>query len=356
MSASITRAAFGTANGQEVALYTLRNDLGMVVEVMTYGATITRLLAPDRNGHSANVVLGFPTLADYVAKNSPFPRSGPYFGSIIGRCANRIAGGTFALDGQTYHVGVNSPPSSLHGGIDGFDHKVWTATAVPSTHDSVGVELHCTSPDLDEGFPGALSVDVTYTLTNRNALELGYRATTSKPTVVNLTNHTYWNLSGEDSGPIDGHLLRLNASNYTPLDETLIPTGEIAPVAGSELDFSRSVAIGARRYDHNFVLDRAPGSAELIEAASVFDPASGRILDVLTTEPGIQLYTGNFLDGTLAGTSGRLYRQGDGLALETQHFPDSPNQPSFPTTVLNPGETFTSTTVFRLSVESQSAV
>ena len=238
--------------------------------------------------------------------------------------------GTFALDGQTYHVGVNSPPSSLHGGIDGFDHKVWTATAVPSTHDSVGVELHCTSPDLDEGFPGALSVDVTYTLTNRNALELGYRATTSKPTVVNLTNHTYWNLSGEDSGPIDGHLLRLNASNYTPLDETLIPTGEIAPVAGSELDFSRSVAIGARRYDHNFVLDRAPGSAELIEAASVFDPASGRILDVLTTEPGIQLYTGNFLDGTLAGTSGRLYRQGDGLALETQHFPDSPNQPSFP--------------------------
>jgi len=315
----------------------------MAVRVMTYGATITELAAPDRHGRSANVVLGFPTLADFVAKNSPFSGGGPYFGSIIGRYANRIAGGTFALNGQTYKVGLNSPPNSLHGGFDGLDHKVWAATVVPATRDSAGVELRCTSPDLEEGFPGTLSVDVTYTLTNGHALEIRYLATTDKPTVVNFTNHTYWNLSGEASGPIDGHILRLNASRYTPVDETLIPTGEIAPVAGTALDFTRARAIGGHRYDHNLVLDRAPGSTELIEAASVLDSVSGRVLDVLTTEPGIQLYTGNHLEGQ--------YRPGDGLVLETQHFPDSPNHPNFPSTVLNPGETFTSTTVFRLSVE-----
>ena len=293
MGASITGAPFGTANGEAVELYTLRNDAGVVVKVMTYGATITELLAPDRNGRPANVVLGFPTLAEYVARNSPPSGGGPYFGSIVGRYANRIANGTFTLNGQTYHVGVNTPPNSLHGGFDGLDHKLWAAAAVPASREGVGLELRCTSPDLEEGFPGRLSVDVTYTLTNRNALELEYRATTTKPTVVNFTNHTYWNLAGEGSGPIDDHLLRLNASHYTPVDEALIPTGEIAPVAGTALDFTHSLAIGARRYDHNFVLNRAPGSAALIEAAHVLDPASGRMLVVLTTEPALQLYTGN---------------------------------------------------------------
>lgn len=343
-------APFGRANGRAVDLYTLRNAAGMEVRVMTYGATVIQLLVPDRRGRPANVVLGLPTLADYVANNSPFPAGGPYFGSVIGRYANRIANGSFVLDGRTYDVGVNAAPSSLHGGIDGFDRKVWSAAVLPATRNRVGLELHYTSPHREEGYPGALSVDVTYALTNRNALRIGYRATSSKPTVLNLTNHTYWNLAGEGSGTIDDHVVRLNASHYTPIDAALLPTGEIAPVAGTPFDFTQSVAIGDRRYDHNWVLDRAPGSAKLIEAARVFDPGSGRTLEVLTTEPGIQLYTGNFLDGTLAGTSGKAYRLGDGLALETQHFPDSPNRPAFPSTVLRPGETFTSTTVFRLSV------
>jgi aldose 1-epimerase len=339
---SITSAPFGNANGRPVDLYTLRNEMGMVVAVMTYGATITELQTPDRDGHAANVVLGFPTLSDYVAKNSPSTGGGPYFGSIIGRYANRIANGRFTLDGRTHQVGINVPPNSLHGGFDGFDHKVWAATAVPTTADSVGLELRCTSPHLEEGFPGTLSVEVGYTLTNRNALEIRYRATTSETTVVNLTNHTYWNLAGEGSGAIDDHLLRLRASHYTPVDEMMIPTGEIAAVAGTTYDLTRSLAIGARRYDHNFVLDRAPDSTDLIEAAWLSDPASGRVLEVLTTEPAVQLYTGNHLAGT--------YRPGDGLAFETQHFPDSPNHPHFPTTVLQPGETFASTTVYRLSV------
>ena len=348
---SITRSPFGAVHGQTVDLYTLDNGAGMAVMVMTYGATVTQLLAPDRNGRSANVVLGLPTLADYVAKNSPSSLGGPYFGSIVGRYANRIANGTFTLDGRTYRVGVNDPPNSLHGGLDGLDHKVWTATVVPATRDSVGLELRCTSPDLEEGFPGALAVGVTYTLTDRNALELDYRATTSETTVVNLTSHIYWNLGGEAAGPIDDHVVRLDASRYTPVDETLIPTGEIAPVAGTPFDLTRAKPIGSGRYDHNFVLDRAPGSTDLIEAAGVQHPASGRRLEVLTTEPGIQFYSGNFLDGTLAGTSGKAYGQRDGFVLETQHFPDSPNRPDFPSTVLHPGETFRSSTVFRLSVE-----
>jgi aldose 1-epimerase len=346
---SITRSPFGTAHGQKVDLYTLDNGAGMVVMVITYGATVTQLFAPDRHGRSANVVLGLPTLADYVAKNSPSSLGGPYFGSIVGRYANRIAKGTFTLDGRTHRVGVNAPPNSLHGGLDGLDHKVWTATEVPATRGRVGLELSCTSPDLEEGFPGALAVGVTYTLTDGNVLQLDYRATTSETTVVNLTSHIYWNLGGEAAGPIDDHVLRIDASHYTPVDEALLPTGEIAPVAGTQFDFTRARPIGNGWYDHNFVLDRAPGSTGLIDAAGVHHPASGRRLDVLTTEPGIQFYTGNFLDGTLAGTSGKAYRQRDGFALETQHFPDSPNHPNFPSTVLHPGETFASTTVFRLS-------
>jgi aldose 1-epimerase len=339
---SIAREPFGTARGEAVDLYTLRNATGMVVRIATFGATITQLLVPGRSGGSANVVLGLPTLADYVAGNSP------YFGSVIGRYANRIADGTFALEGRTHRLAVNDPPNSLHGGAVGFDQKVWTATVVPATAERVGLRLEYTSQDQEEGFPGTLSVAVTYTLTSRDALELAYAATTTETTIVNLTSHPYWNLSGEGSGPIHEHVLRLNASHYLPVDATLIPTGEIAPVAGTRFDFTRAKAIGDEPYDHNFVLDRPPGPVELVEAATVHDPASGRTLEVLTTEPGVQLYSGSHLDGTLAGTSGGVYGPRAGLVLETQHYPDSPNQPHFPSTVLRPGERFESTTVFRL--------
>src|SRR4249919_927388 len=359
---SITKEPFGSTGGMAVDRYTLDNGKGMVVKIITYGGTIQELWVPDKRGRSANVVLGFPTLDDYVAKNSPFPAGGPYFGSIIGRYANRIAKGAFTLDGATYHLPINNPPNSLHGGIDGFDNKVWTATVVPPKHGSVGLKLHYTSPDGEEGYPGTLSVDVTYLLTRDDALWIKYRATVDgKATVLNLTNHSYWNLSGEGSGDIYDHVLWLNADSYTPVDSTLIPTGAIDPVAGTPFDFTKPTAIGdrirdatnqqiafGRGYDHNWVLNR-PNSTALVPAARVFDPASGRVLKIDTTEPGIQFYSGNFLDGTLAGTSGKFYRQSDGFALETQHYPNSPNQPNFPSTVLRPGQTFASTTVFALS-------
>jgi aldose 1-epimerase len=363
---SITSEPFGTApGGIPVQRYTLDSGRGEVVKILTYGGTIQELWLPDRRGDSANVVLGFPTLADYVNKNSS-PLAGPYFGSIIGRYANRIANGRFSLNGQTYQLAINNPPNSLHGGIEGFDNKVWSATVIGPSRDSVGLKLHYTSPNGEENYPAGLSVDVTYTLRNDNSLWIDYRAQNldaSLSTVLNLTNHTYWNLSGEGSGPIYDHVLWLNADHYTPVNATLIPTGAIDPVAGTPLDFTTPAAIGdrirdnfpqlviGRGYDHNFVLNRVPGSTNLIPAARVFDPASKRALEVDTTEPGIQFYSGNFLDGTLYGTSGHAYRQSDGLALETQHYPDSPNHPSFPSTVLGPGQVFTSTTVFRLSAK-----
>lgn len=323
---------------------------------MTYGGIVRRVLASGRDGALANVVLGRPTLADYIADNTPF------FGAIIGRCANRIANATFTLDGVVHHVDANDGPNSLHGGAIGFDKRVWEASVVSPGRDAVALRLRCTSPDGEMGYPGTVSVDVTYTLSDERSLRLDYRASTDAPTIVNLTQHTYWNLAGEGSGAVYDHVLTLNAGRYTPVDSMLLPTGEIAPVEGTPFDFTRSTEIGARirdgvdqlavahGYDHNFVLDR-PDSNSLAPAASVSEPTSGRRLDVYTTEPGIQLYTGNHLDGSLRGTSGKLVRQGDGFTLETQHFPDAPNHPSFPSIVLRPGRAYESTTVYRLPLE-----
>jgi aldose 1-epimerase len=352
---SITKQPFGTVDGQSVDLYTLTNARGMEVKIMTYGGIIQSIKVPDWSGQMANVALGFSTLDDYVTKNSP------YFGAIIGRYANRIAKGMFTLDGVTYQLPVNNGPNSLHGGLKGFDKRVWQATEVHAGH-TVGLTLSRISPDGEEGYPGTLAVTVTYTLTNRNALRIHYRATTDKPTIINLTNHTYFNLAGEGSGDVYDQLLRINADHFTPVDATLIPTGAIDPVAGTPLDFTRPTAIGERirdsfeqivlahGYDHNFVLNRPrPDDTSLILAASAHDPKSGRTLRIYTTEPGIQFYAGNFLDGSLVGTSGKVYRQSDGFALETQHFPDSPNHPNFPSTVLRPGQEFTSTTIYKFS-------
>jgi aldose 1-epimerase len=293
-------------------------------------------------------------LEDYVAQN-------PYFGTITGRYANRIANARFALEGHEYRLAVNNGPNALHGGKAGFDKKVWRAEEA-SSPDGVAAVLSYRSPDGEEGYPGNLDVRVTYTLTDADELRIDYRATTDQPTVVNLINHSYFNLAGDGSGNVLGHELRLAASGFTPVDATLIPTGAIAKVAGTPFDFQTPKPIGrdirmgdeqlvrGRGYDHNFVLDK-PQAGALSLAARVREPRSGRVMEVHTTEPGVQLYTGNFLDATLVGAAGKVYRQSDGFCLETQHFPDSPNQPSFPSTLLRPGEEFKSTTVFRFSVD-----
>ena len=340
------------ADGAMVHRWTLANDRGMTVAVLTYGGIVQTLEVPDRDGVPANVVLGLPTVDEYAAGNAP------YLGALIGRFANRIAGGAFTLDGRTYRLPVNNPPSSLHGGTEGFDKRVWSATGADG-----GVELAYTSPDGEMGYPGTLEVRARYTLTAGNELRIDYAATTDAPTHLNLTNHSYLNLAGEAAGTIEGHRLQLHASRYTPTDATSIPTGELTPVAGTPLDFTSPHAIGERigdddeqlrfglGYDHNYVLDRPPGGqGNLVPAARVTDPVSGRVLEVATTEPGVQLYSGNQLDGSLTGTGGVAYGPRAGLCLETQHFPDSPNQPGFPSTVLRPGETYRSATVYRFGV------
>jgi aldose 1-epimerase len=337
VTTSIQRRPFGkTPDGEAVDLFVLGGPGGVEASILTYGAALQALLAPDRGGHRGNVGLGFATLAGYVENTEH------YFGATVGRYANRIAGARFALDGIVHELDRNDGKSCLHGGARGFHTRVWDVVEAADG----ALRLAYSSPDGEMGFPGDLDVRVEYRLEGTELL-IDYEAATSAPTVVNLTNHTCWNLAGEGTGSVEGHVLTLNASAFTPVDATLIPTGEIRPVDGTPLDFRVPTPIGARDcgYDHNVVVDRRDDS--LVLAARVLDPASGRTLEVLTTEPGLQLYTGTALDGSLVGTSGRRYRRGDCIALETQHFPDSPNRPGFPSTVLLPGETFTSTTVYR---------
>ena len=354
-AAGITSEPWGEVDGEAVTLYTLTNATGMEVKITNYGGIITSVMVPDRDGNMADVTLGFDNLDEYVAGH-------PYFGNITGRYANRIARGTFDIDGEDFYLAVNNAPNTLHGGVKGFDKVVWAAEEMTGTGE-VGIKLSRVSPDMEEGYPGNLAVDVTYTLTDSDEIRIDYHATTDESTHVNLTNHAYWNLGGEGTGTADGHELQLMASNYTPVDASLIPTGEIAPVAGTPLDFTAAHPIGerirdnfeqlllGRGYDHNFVLDRpSPDDTSLIVAAVVVEPDSGRTLTISTTEPGIQFYSGNFLDATEVGAAGKMYRQGDAFALETQHYPDSPNQEDFPDTLLEPGEEFNSTTIYAFSV------
>ena len=357
LPAGVRCVPFGTTtDGRDVDLYTLTNAHALSLSFLTLGGIIVSLRVPDRDGALADIVLGHDTLADYEAD----PR---YFGALIGRYANRIPGGRFEIDGAEYRVETNNGTSHLHGGPGGFHAAVWRAEAF-ADDDGVGAALHHVSPDGDEGYPGTLAVRVRYTLTHDDALVVDYRATTDRATPVNLTQHTYFNLAGHDAGDVGAHVLTLHASRYTPVNDALIPTGELASVAGTPFDFTSPHVIGARvgdddvqlargdGYDHNFVIDNFVtdgDAAALRDAARLYDPATGRVLDVLTTEPGIQVYAGGGLAAGPPGKGGRPYGRRGGVALETQHFPDSPNQPCFPSTILRPGEAYTSRTVFRFS-------
>ena len=343
-----TATSFGhTIDGLEVQLFTLRNAHGATATISSYGGTLTSLLVPDRKGQLGDVVLGFEDVSDY--QSPAFRKANPYFGALIGRYGNRIAQGRFTLDGMAYHLVANNGPNALHGGTVGFDQRIWQATpGTAAAGETLTLTYH--SPDGEEGYPGNLTVTVVFTLTDDHALRLAYTATTDSATPLNLTNHAYFNLSHGTSKDVLSHEITLAADRYTVVDATLIPTGELRPVAGTPFDFTAAHAIGARiaqvpgGYDHNFVLNPAG------PAARVFDPASGRTLEVTTDQPGIQLYTGNLLDGSLTGKGGTVYGPHAGFCLETQHFPDSPNQPGFPSTILRPGEVFQSTTIYQFGV------
>jgi aldose 1-epimerase len=370
---TLTSQLYGkTSGGLDVFEYTLTNAKGMEVKIITFGGIITSVRVPDRKHHMDNVTLGFNNLSDYETKNNP------YFGAIIGRYGNRIANGVFTLNGVTYCLDANNGPNSLHGGGKGFDKQVWEVAEEINDATGVGIKLHYLSPAGDGwtgdfpnancpagsqfGYPGDLDTFVTYTLNDKNQIVINYEATTNAPTVVNLTNHAYWNLTGEGTSAIYNHWLTLNAPMFTPVDSTLIPTGELRPVAGTPFDLTQRKRIGddirsndeqivfGRGFDHNWVLNPPMPNKSLAWAAKLFDPKSGRRLVIWTDQPGIQFYSGNFLDGTLYGTSNRAYRQSDGLALETQHYPDSPNHPDFPSTVLMPDDTYQSTTIYAFSV------
>jgi len=352
---TLTQASFGkTTDGQEITQYTLTNA-GITAKVIDYGAILTELHVPDAKGNVADVVLGFDNVKQYETES-------PYFGATTGRVANRIAKGKFTLDGKEYTLATNNAPNHLHGGIVGFNKKIWKAETL-KTIEGPAVKFSYTSPDGEEGYPGNLAVEVTYTLTKDAELRVDYKATTDKATPINLTHHTYFNLAGQGNGTILKHELELTADHYTPVDATLIPTGNIAKVEGTVFDFRRPAPIGGRihllkgdaatkdpgGYDLNYVLNNQTGNVAL--AAKLHDPSTGRIMEIWTDEPGIQFYTGNFLDGSLTGKAGKVYQKHFGLCLETQHYPDSINQPKFPSTVLKPGETYTQTCVHKFYTE-----
>jgi aldose 1-epimerase len=348
----VTAAPFGTtADNVPVELYTLTNSNGVTAKATNYGALLTSLSVPDRTGKSADVVLGFSDLQGYLAGH-------PYFGANVGRVGNRVAKGRFTLDGKEYKLATNNGPNSLHGGVKGFDKVVWAAKA-EVVDGNPTVRFTYRSPDGEEGYPGNLTATVTYTLTDKNELRVDYSATTDKATPVNIAHHSYFNLAGPTSADVLGHEVTIFADRYTPVDETLIPTGKLDPVSGTPLDFTTPHTIGERigqlkgdpvGYDHNYVL-RSGGSKTPELAARVYEPKSGRVLEVLTTEPGLQFYTGNFLDGTLKGKEGITYKKHAGFCLEAQHFPDAVNHPEFPSTILRPGQTYRQTTIYRFSTK-----
>lgn len=349
------KEAWGSLDsGEQIDLYTLRNSKGMEAAITNYGGRLVRLKTPDRDGKVEDVVLGFDTLDGYVQKN-------PYFGALVGRYANRIANGQFTLDGKTYHLARNNGENALHGGLKGFDKVAWSAKEVTGSG-GPALELTYVSKDGEEGYPGTLTATVRYTLTDDNELRIDYDATTDKDTVVNLTNHSYFDLTGQLAGDILKHRVTINADRFTPVNANLIPTGELRSVEGTPFDFRKPVAIGARidekdqqlqygaGYDHNYVLNLTGNGPTL--AARVEDPKSGRVLEVLTTQPGMQFYTGNHLDGSVKGKGGTVYGFRSGFCVETQHFPDSPNQPKFPSTELKPGERYREVTIFRFSTSA----
>jgi len=348
----ISSKPFGvTGDGEQVELFTLTNAFGHVMRVTNYGAIVVGLELPDRDGQAGDVLLGFDRLDDYLAEH-------PFFGAVVGRLGNRLAGGKFTLDGQEYTIALNDGPNSLHGGLKGFDKVVWKAE--PSqTPDGPRLALSYVSADGEEGYPGEMDIRVTYTWTNDDVWRVEYQAETTKPTVLNVTQHAYFNLAGAGNGDVLGHELQIFADRFTPIDETLIPTGELRDLAGTPLDFRQPHIFGERinaddeqlanggGYDHNYVLNSEPG--QLARAVRVTEPTTGRVMEVWTTEPGVQLYSGNFLDSTNVGKSGKTYHKYYGFCLETQHFPDSPNHPEFPSVVLRPGQTWRTTTEFRFS-------
>jgi aldose 1-epimerase len=349
---TIMKEPFGkTSDGKSVEIYTLRNTNGIEARIMTYGGTLVSLKVPDRDGNFGDVVLGCDSVEAYQKQSA-------YFGALIGRYGNRIAKGQFTLDGKTYHLDVNNPPNSLHGGTNGYDKVVWTAKAVP-TDSGPSLELTYVSKDGEEGYPGKLKIKAVYKLTDDNSLRIEFTATTDKDTVVNLTAHSYWNLLGK--GNILDHLVTIPADKFTPVDENLIPTGELRPVDGSPFDFRTPTRVGARieqvneqikfgkGYDHNWVLNKEPGKLDVVGRA--WEPVTGRTLEVLSTEPGVQFYSGNFLDGTVTGKGGWVYQFRDGMCFEPQHFPDSPNHPDFPSTVLKPGETYHNIIEYKFSTK-----
>ncbi|MBP1596154.1 MAG: aldose 1-epimerase [Acidobacteria bacterium] len=352
---TMTKGPFGTKEGVQVDLYTLRNAKGMEAKITNYGGIVTSLKVPDRSGQPGEVVLGFDTLDGYLSPE--YAKSNPYFGALIGRYGNRIGKAAFTLDGKEYKLAANNGPNHLHGGVKGYDKVVWEAK--PLRGEDPALELRYFSKDGEEGYPGNLTITAVYSLTGDNALKVDFTATTDKDTIVNLTHHSYFNLAGKQD--ILGHEVMIAAERFTPVDITLIPTGELKPVQGTPFDFNSPTAIGARinqdeeqlnfgkGYDHNWVINKAPGELGLM--ARVYEPTTGRVLEVLSTEPGLQFYSGNFLDGTLQGRGGWTYQFRNGFCMEPQHYPDSPNKPQFPPVVLKPGQTYRNTILYRFSVQ-----